>query len=52
MVFVMAQTGDEDFALIKNVADLERELGEIPFPWSDVCPPEIIEWLECFSKCH
>jgi hypothetical protein len=52
MVFVMAQTGDEHFALIKNVADLERELGEIPFPWSDVCPPEIIEWLECFSKCH
>ena len=48
----MALADDEDFALIKNVADLERELGEIRFPWNDVCPPEIIEWLECFSKCR
>lgn len=43
--------GDE-LSYVKTIEDIERELGAIGFPWVDVCPPEIISWLDCFSKCH
>ena len=29
-----------------------RTTTEIPFPWKDVMPPTIYNWLECLAKSH
>ena len=43
---------DQELSFVNNINDLEKELGDNSFPWSDVCAEEIVEWLGCYSICH
>ena len=43
---------DQELSFVNNINDLEKELGDNSFPWSDVCAEEIVEWLNCYSICH
>ncbi len=37
---------------IRSVAELEEQLGEIIFPFEDVTPESLREWLDIFSTSH
>ncbi len=43
---------DQELSFVSNINDLERELGDNSFPWTDVCTEEIVQWLNCYSICH
>ena len=43
---------DQELTFVNSIDDIERELGGNSFPWTDICPEEIVNWLDCYSICH